>query len=400
VWSTDAAAARVLAAAGWDGSLRQASGDALMLVETDISGSMRSQDVVRDAAYTVDLSGAQPRASLRVTYAPVPSATDLPDGGAGPGSRRLLQVYAADGAVYVGSSGFVDGTVRTRAMCGRTVFAGEVAVAAGGQASVSLDYTLPSGVVAAAGYDLLVQQQPASPAGTLAVSVRPASPGSPSAVTQVPMVSGGDHHWQLAATGSGAELRSLPVPNGTPSVGTCSDGPVQAVPLAAPARVRIPAIGVDAPVEELGVGPDSVMESPSSPSVVGWYRTTARAGAPGNLVLSGHVDWGQNAAVFFDLRSLTPGAMVTVAGADGVEHDYAVVSNASYPRGDAPEQDLLGGTEQAVVTLITCDGAYDLKAKDYSDRRFVRAELVPAGNVVLDAPSPPAPHLRGDGGRK
>jgi LPXTG-site transpeptidase (sortase) family protein len=109
---------------------------------------------------------------------------------------------------------------------------------------------------------------------------------------------------------------------------------------------------------------------------VGWYRTSARAGQPGNSVMSGHVDWGQNTAVFWGLRQLRTGDVLQVRGADGEVHAYAVEWNERFSARQAPVQRLVGGTEDAVLTLITCEGVYDRTIRDYTERRVVRARLI------------------------
>jgi LPXTG-site transpeptidase (sortase) family protein len=109
--------------------------------------------------------------------------------------------------------------------------------------------------------------------------------------------------------------------------------------------------------------------------VVGWYRTSARAGQPGNTVLSGHVDWGTNTAVFWGLRRLVPGDTILVRGADDVQHTYSVEFNRVFARDDASAVALAGGSSGSMLTLITCDGVYDRSTQDYSGRRIVRASL-------------------------
>ena len=55
----------------------------------------------------------------------------------------------------------------------------------------------------------------------------------------------------------------------------------------APARVRVPRIGIDAPVVPVTVRPDGLLAVPADVRTVGWWS----AGAPsGTVVLAGHVD--------------------------------------------------------------------------------------------------------------
>jgi sortase (surface protein transpeptidase) len=102
---------------------------------------------------------------------------------------------------------------------------------------------------------------------------------------------------------------------------------------------------------------------------------SARAGQPGNSVLSGHVDWGKNTAVFWGLRNLQPDEPILLRGSDGVQHRYVVEWNRVFARTDPATPDIVAGSRESILTLITCDGMYDRSIRDYSDRRVVRAVL-------------------------
>jgi sortase (surface protein transpeptidase) len=137
----------------------------------------------------------------------------------------------------------------------------------------------------------------------------------------------------------------------------------------------IPDARISAEIVDLGIGADGVMEPPPTPDVVGWYRMSARAGQPGNSVLSGHVDWGKNTAVFWGLRNLQPDEPILLRGSDGVQHRYVVEWNRVFARTDPATPDIVAGSRESILTLITCDGMYDRSIRDYSDRRVVRAVL-------------------------
>ncbi|MEX2373634.1 MAG: class F sortase, partial [Dehalococcoidia bacterium] len=94
------------------------------------------------------------------------------------------------------------------------------------------------------------------------------------------------------------------------------------------ARIRIPALGVDAQIGSRYVGTDGVMPDPGGPADVVWYDLSAWAGmggAPGgggNAIFSGHVDYNANVgyagvhyrgqAVFSGLGDLNPGDVIEV----------------------------------------------------------------------------------------
>jgi hypothetical protein len=147
---------------------------------------------------------------------------------------------------------------------------------------------------------------------------------------------------------------------------------------ARPIRIRIPSIGVDATIALVGV--DQLagrMEVPADISKVGWYRFGPVPGRPGSALLVGHVDSSVlGAGVFFRLRSVPVGAVVSVGFAGGSATRFRVVGRRSYPKDALPER-LFARSGNSVLTLITCGGAFDRTTGHYQDNVVVYA--VPAG---------------------
>ena len=355
-WTSDTDAAQLFAEKRWDGGVLPSTSDALMLVETNVANTKGSQAVRRDAVYAVDVSNNQHlTASLIVNYA---NQGDRD-------YRTFLRVLVPSGSTLGGTNGFVDHPT-TGQECGRSFFAGEVFIPRAASAQVSLQYQLPASVLASS-YDLLVQQQPGIPPGELSVSIKTAD--GHAAQAMLANVPGSHARWRLE---SGA-LQPAALPEAR--VGGCGQALVEALPIAAPAVLAVPAAHIEAPVVELGVSDSGEMDAPPTPDVVGWYRMSARPGQPGNSVMSGHVDWGRSTAVFWELRNLRPGDPIQVRGADGVTHTYTVQWNRTFVTADAPVDQIVGPTRDAVLTLITCDGAFDQRIRQYSERRVVRAQL-------------------------
>jgi LPXTG-site transpeptidase (sortase) family protein len=140
-------------------------------------------------------------------------------------------------------------------------------------------------------------------------------------------------------------------------------------------RLRIPAIGVDAPFTIRVVGPDGVMPNPVGPEDVVWYDFSAwdgLGGAPGfggNVVLSGHVDYiNYGPGVFWSLPDLKPGDSIQIDLQDGSVIEYAVVFNKSIPADAGDWAAITGATAEESVTLITCTGQFVDGA--YTDRQI------------------------------
>jgi LPXTG-site transpeptidase (sortase) family protein len=149
---------------------------------------------------------------------------------------------------------------------------------------------------------------------------------------------------------------------------------------AAPERLLIPKIDLDAALESQTVDTDGVMPMPSGPEVVAVYDMSEyhpgeehRVGFGGNGIFSGHVDYiDYGPAVFWDLDKLKPGDEVEVRLADQTVYYYAVVWNQKSPLEDVQWDQVFGVNGHDAVTLVTCAGSWD--GHEYSDRRVVRAE--------------------------
>jgi len=124
-------------------------------------------------------------------------------------------------------------------------------------------------------------------------------------------------------------------------------------------RLLIPAIGVNAPIESVGVRPDGTMETPAQRpwNDVGWYNSGPRPGERGSAVIAGHLDRpGGNPAVFWRLRDLRVGDSVLVVDASGKALRFHVTRIIFFQPQDAPVQDIFGNTAGSFLNLTTCAG--------------------------------------------
>jgi LPXTG-site transpeptidase (sortase) family protein len=140
----------------------------------------------------------------------------------------------------------------------------------------------------------------------------------------------------------------------------------------APARIKIPAINVDAAIEQVAQTPDGSMDVPQDQFNVAWYKLGPRPGEQGSAVIDGHVNWKDgSAAVFADLHNLKPGDKVTVENEQGVVVSFVVRVLRTY----APDADttdvFISNDGQAHLNLITCFGTWDKSAQSYSQRLVV-----------------------------
>jgi sortase (surface protein transpeptidase) len=147
-------------------------------------------------------------------------------------------------------------------------------------------------------------------------------------------------------------------------------------PAPAPTGVRIPTLGVDAPMIELELQEDRSLEVPEDAHVTGWWTGGSAPGERGPAVVVGHVDSYEGPGVFLRLAELEPGDEVTIDRQDGTSVTYAV-QRAEWHRKDVfPTQAVYGATEAPTLRLITCGGEFDPDARSYEENLVVFLELV------------------------
>jgi sortase A len=145
-------------------------------------------------------------------------------------------------------------------------------------------------------------------------------------------------------------------------------------------RVIVPALGVDAPVVEVGWhvtqnGDEALGEWETVAGAAGHHRGSTDPGQPGNCVLSAHSS-DAGGAVFRGLENLPVGALVQVVAVDKTEYTYRVGTVITLDEVGATASEKrenarwLDPTDQAVLTLVTCWPPWS-----YTHRVVVRAEL-------------------------
>lgn len=164
-----------------------------------------------------------------------------------------------------------------------------------------------------------------------------------------------------------------------PSTGASRPGPVNQVrnrtvsAVVSPVGLTIASAGVDAGIERLRVV-DGAMQDPSGPWEVGWYENLGTLGAPGNVVMAGHIDyWDVGPSVFYNLGSVQPDAEIVVAGDDGLQYPFTVEWTELFTSDNMPMDEITGPTATQSLTLITCGGAFDYVNGEYLSRTVVRA---------------------------
>jgi hypothetical protein len=204
-FSSDPVEQKAFSRIGWDGSMKQTSGDYLHIVDSNVGWNKADRNIKREFSYDVSVSEdgrSTGNLTLRYQNMSVPAA---PCGDQwNPVDDSLsyevlknscywdfVRVYTPNGITYlqgdriplppgsiyesIGFGSVGDDTLSVGSNHGKTVFSGLTAVPAGNTMQVTFQYALPDGVVRREGerisYELLLQAQPGVPgrSGTLTV---------------------------------------------------------------------------------------------------------------------------------------------------------------------------------------------------------------------------------------
>ena len=158
------------------------------------------------------------------------------------------------------------------------------------------------------------------------------------------------------------------------------------------ARLRIPGLGVDAPVGVRSVGGDGIMPLPAGPADTVWYDMSAwgsLGGSPGggqNAIFSGHVDYADavpyadvnysGVGIFINLDQMSPGDIIEIDYL-GETLRYAVDWRQEVDAASGNWSEIFSGNvERDSITLVTCSGTFDITSRSYLQRTVVRAVRV------------------------
>jgi len=169
-----------------------------------------------------------------------------------------------------------------------------------------------------------------------------------------------------------------PLPSATPMDDFATPTPDQYEAAGPVVRLEIPAIGVDASVEQVGRLPSGHMDVPKVPEDVAWFTESALPGQPAGrpAVIAGHLDSPAGPAVFYRLRHLVPGDELAVTYLNGDRYIFVVQDKERYYYDSTPVDKIFGTTSKRMLNLITCDGAWDGSSANYQQRLVIYTRLV------------------------
>ncbi|MFH9982693.1 class F sortase [Streptomyces sp. NPDC088337] len=179
---------------------------------------------------------------------------------------------------------------------------------------------------------------------------------------------------------SGAHDEKPPQPSAAQAFSASADPTrptVRPLPPADPVRLRIAAIGVNAPMTRVGLDAAGALRTPPSgkPGLVGWYGDGTAPGSAGTAIATGHLDTPTgDPGVFYHLGALTKGATIEISRADRRTTVFAVRAVELYDRKKFPSQKVYGSSGRPELRLITCGGGYT-KRTGYLSNVVVYATL-------------------------
>ena len=147
--------------------------------------------------------------------------------------------------------------------------------------------------------------------------------------------------------------------------------------------LRIPELGIDAPLDPLRRDAAGVLVPPpvTEPEKVGWYAEGVLPGEIGPALVAGHVSGRPEGAtqsvpgVFARLHELAAGDRVSVLRGDQ-ELVFEVYAAASVRKDAFPREAVYSDTESPELRIVTCTGFFDPAAHSYEENRIVFARLL------------------------
>jgi len=146
--------------------------------------------------------------------------------------------------------------------------------------------------------------------------------------------------------------------------------------IGAPARITIPSIGVDAPIESMGSAEDGSIGVPEGPHTVAWYNLGPKPGEMGSAVITGHYGTWKNGegSVFDNLYKLKKGDEVIISDSQAKKIKFIVQETKIYGYKDSVPE-LLNKTDGMYLNLVTCNGQWLPDLKTFTRRLIVFTKL-------------------------
>lgn len=185
---------------------------------------------------------------------------------------------------------------------------------------------------------------------------------------------GGGEPSAAPAQPSPTDRAEEPEPVAQPGADEPSAAPL---PASEPVTLEIPSIHVAEELFPIGLGPDGELLAPSGERahLPAWFEGSPTPGENGPSVIEGHVTWGGEPSIFFELGGLEPGDRIDVERVDGTVATFEVYDSARFAKDEFPTLDVYGRTDGPELRVITCSGDLDADGH-HLDNVVVFARLI------------------------
>jgi LPXTG-site transpeptidase (sortase) family protein len=146
-----------------------------------------------------------------------------------------------------------------------------------------------------------------------------------------------------------------------------------------PKYISIPTIGVtNVRIIQLGLASSGQIATPDNIYDTGWYDGSAKPGQPGAMFIYGHVSSWTADGVFYDLKKLKPGDIITVTRGDNQTYTYQVEATKIYGYNSVDMNTVLSTINSTLpgLNLMTCTGQVIKGTSEFNQRLVVFSSLV------------------------
>jgi sortase (surface protein transpeptidase) len=145
-----------------------------------------------------------------------------------------------------------------------------------------------------------------------------------------------------------------------------------------PRYIKIPKLGVNARVFQVGVTKTGALGTPSNVFDAAWYTGSAKPGQPGAMLIDGHVSGWTTHGVFYGLKKLVAGDTIQIQRGDGAVLTYKVIKSQVYPDNKVDMQAAVTTVTagRPGLNLITCTGKIKPGTNEFNQRMIVFTEQV------------------------
>jgi LPXTG-site transpeptidase (sortase) family protein len=143
-----------------------------------------------------------------------------------------------------------------------------------------------------------------------------------------------------------------------------------------PRYIKIPKLGVNARVLQVGVNASGALGTPSNVFDTAWYTGSAKPGQPGATLIDGHVSSWTTHGVFYGIKTLQAGDTIQIVRGDNTVLNYQVVKTQAYPANNVDMQAAITPVTagKSGLNLITCTGQVQKGTSEFNQRVIVFAE--------------------------